>query len=73
MGGAVAIPGGDAARQDAPKCASVKVCESFRCQAKFLQPPEVEDALLHLLHHTVCVDGPFQLVSDMTLSERLFS
>ena len=25
---------------------SVKVCEGFRCQAKFIQPPEVEEALL---------------------------
>ena len=29
MGGAVAVPGGDTARQDALDCASVKVCESF--------------------------------------------
>ena len=29
--GAVAIPGGDKARQDAYNCASVKVCEGFRC------------------------------------------
>ena len=25
---------------------------------------EVEEALLHLLHHTVSVGGPFQFVSD---------
>ena len=29
-GGAVAIPGGDTARQDVLDCASVKVCECFR-------------------------------------------
>ena len=29
VGGAVAIPGGDTARQDALDCASVKVCECF--------------------------------------------
>jgi hypothetical protein len=28
--GAVAVPGGDIARQDALDCASVKVCECFR-------------------------------------------
>ena len=30
MGGAVTVPGGDAARQDTLNCASVKVCEGFR-------------------------------------------
>ena len=62
---AVAVPGGDLARQDDLNCASVKVCEGLRGQATFLQPPEVEEALLHLLHHTVCVGGPFQFVSDV--------
>jgi hypothetical protein len=27
---AIAVPGGDTARQDALNCASVKVCEGFR-------------------------------------------
>ena len=31
MGGAVALPGSDTARQDALNCASVKVCEGLRC------------------------------------------
>jgi hypothetical protein len=31
VGGAVTIPGSDTARQDALSCASVKVCEGFRC------------------------------------------
>ena len=66
-GGAVAIPGGDTARQDALHCASVKVCEGLLGQAEFLQPPEVGEALLRLLYHTVCVGGPFQIVSDSTL------
>ena len=30
VGGAVAVPGGDTAQQDALKCASVEVCECFR-------------------------------------------
>ena len=30
VGGAVAVPGGDTARQDALNCASVKVCEGLR-------------------------------------------
>ena len=54
-GSAVAVPGGDKAQKDVLNGASVKVCEDFRCQAKLLQPPEVEEALLHLLHHTVWV------------------
>ena len=69
MGGAVAVPGSETARQDALNCVSVKVCEGFRCQAKFFQPPEVEEALLRLLHHIVCVAGPFQFVSDMYAEE----
>jgi hypothetical protein len=57
--GAVTIPGGDTARQDALISASVKVCKGLRGKAEFLQPPEVEEALLRILHHTVCVSGPF--------------
>ena len=34
-------------------------------QAKFLQPPEVEEALLRLLHDAVCVVGPIQFVRDV--------
>ena len=56
----VAVPGSDTAQQDALNCASAKVCEGFRCQAKFLQPPEGEEVVLHLLHYTVYVGGPFQ-------------
>ena len=29
VGGAVTVPGGDTARQDALDCVSVKVCEDF--------------------------------------------
>ena len=64
--GTVVVPGGDTTQQDAFNCASVKVCEGFRCQATFLQPPEVEEGLLRLLHHTVCVGLPFQFVSDLS-------
>jgi hypothetical protein len=39
--------------------------EGLRGQTTFLQPPEVEEALLHLLHHTVFVGGPFQIISDV--------
>ena len=63
-GSAVAVPGRDTARQQALNCASVKVGG----QATFLQPPEVEEALLRLLH-TVCVGGPFQIVSDVYAEE----
>lgn len=51
-------------RQDALDCASVKV-ECFWWQFEFLQPPEVEEALLCRLHHAVCVVGPFQFVRDI--------
>ena len=43
--------------------------EGFRCQAKYLQPPEVEEVLLRRLHHTVCVHGPFQIVGDVYAEE----
>ena len=46
MGVAVALPGGDAARQDALNGASVEVCEGLGGQATYLHPPEVEEALL---------------------------
>ena len=49
--------------------ASVNVCEGLKGQAKFLQPPEVEEALLRCLHHAVCVRGPFQIVSDVSAEE----
>ena len=55
MGRAVAVP----AQQDALNCTSVNDCEGLWGQAEFLQPPEVEEALLRLLHHTVCVGVPF--------------
>ena len=70
VGSAVAVSGGDTARQDALNCTSVKVPEGLRDQGEFLQPPEVEQALLHLLHHTVCVGGPFQIVSDVYAEEH---
>ena len=58
-GGAVVVPGSDTLN-----CASVKICEGLRGQAKFLQPPE------KAVHHTVCVGGPFQIVS-VVYSEEL--
>ena len=60
-GSAAAVPGGDTARQDALNCASVKVCEGLRGHAKVLPPPEVEETLLHLLHHSVGVVGPIPM------------
>ena len=40
-GSAVAMPGGDTARQNVFNCASVKVCEGLRGQAEFPQPAEL--------------------------------
>ena len=68
-GGAVAVPRGDTALQDTLSCASSKVCDGLRGQAKFRKPPEVEEALLHPLDHTICVGGPFQIVSDVYAEE----
>ena len=67
-GGAVAVPGDDTAQQDAVSCASVNVSEGLRGQAEFLQPSEVEEATLHL-HHSDCVGGPFQIVSNVYAEE----
>ena len=54
----IAIPVFDTARQDALNGTSIEERERLSGQAKFLQPPEVEQALLCLLHHTVGVKGP---------------
>jgi hypothetical protein len=56
--GAFAIPGGDTARQDALSGASVKVCEGLRGQDKCLQPPEIDEPLLRLLHHELQYTKP---------------
>ena len=81
-GGAVAAPVGDTFLQDALNCASVEVCVGFRCQTIFLQPPEVEEALLLSLSTAVLlmwIWGCCFLKSTiiyfvlLTLSERLFS
>ena len=63
-GGAVAVPSGDTARQTFLDGASVEVCEGLGGQAEFLQLPEVEEVLLRLLHHSVSVEGPFQVLSE---------
>ena len=54
--GAIAVPGSDTARQDALNGPSLEVCEDPRGQDEL--------ALLRILHHAVCVKGPFQVVSD---------
>ena len=56
---AISVLGGDTARQDTLNCASVEVCVGLRGQAKYLQPPEAEEAQLRLLHPPGCVNGPF--------------
>ena len=43
--------------------APVKVWRVFR------QPPEVEEVMLRLLPHSVCVGGPFKIVSDVYVEE----
>ena len=53
--GAIALPGSETARQDALNGASIEVHEGLKGQAKFLQPPEVEEALLPLFFTTLSV------------------
>ena len=36
---------------------------------QFLQPLEVEEVLLRIFHHAVCVGGPFQFVRDVYSEE----
>ena len=47
----------------------VQVCKDLSGQDKVLQPSEVEEALLRLLHHTGCVGGSFQIISDVYSEE----
>jgi hypothetical protein len=46
-----------------------EVCAGLRSQDKFLQPPEVEEELWLVLHHRVCLNGPFQFVIDVQAKE----
>jgi hypothetical protein len=62
-GSAVAVPGSDTAQQDALNCAAVKVW------VLDVKPNFFSLLSLHLLHHTVCVGGPFQFVSDVYAKE----
>ena len=42
---------------------------SSQTEVEEAEPPEVEEALLRFLHHTLCVGGPFQFVSDVYVEE----
>ncbi len=49
--GAVPVPGGDAASQDALHSATVELSEDFGAQAKFPQSPEEEEMPVGLPHY----------------------
>ena len=57
---AVAVPGGDTARQDALDCTSVKV---------FVTSQISSASLLRLLHNAVCVGGLIQFIGDVYAKE----
>jgi hypothetical protein len=41
----------------------------LRWHDKFLQPPEVEEALFRLLYHSAGVEAPFQVLNDVQAKE----
>jgi hypothetical protein len=53
-----------AVKQPARMLSSENVLGGLRGQARCIQSPEEEEVMLHLLHHTVYVGGPFQIVID---------
>src|SRR5512141_2929215 len=63
--GAVNIPGGDTASQDALHNPVVERAENMGAHSKSLETPEEEEALLCLSQHGVCVSSPCQILSDV--------
>jgi hypothetical protein len=64
VGGAVAVPGGDTARQDALNGASVRVLGA---------KPNLFSLLRLKVHHTVWEGVPFQIVRDVLRNLKLFT
>ncbi|XP_051956635.1 uncharacterized protein LOC127625397 [Xyrauchen texanus] len=69
VGGAIAIPGGDAASQDARYSTSVEPCEDVLVHSKLPQPSQEEEALVSLLHNGLSVDRPCEFFSDVDTEE----
>ncbi|XP_051558545.1 uncharacterized protein LOC127443737 [Myxocyprinus asiaticus] len=69
VGGAIAVPGRDAASQDALYSAGVEPCEDVAVHSKLPQPSQEEEALMSLLHNDFSVDGPCEFLSDVDTQE----
>ncbi len=52
--GAVTVPGGDAASQDALHSATLELSKDFWAQTEFLQSPEEEESMVGLPHYWLC-------------------
>ncbi|XP_051506870.1 uncharacterized protein LOC127413629 isoform X1 [Myxocyprinus asiaticus] len=69
VGCAIAVPGGDAASQDALYSTGVEPCEDVAVHSKLPQPSQEEEALMSLLHNDFSVDGPCEFLSDVDTQE----
>ncbi len=63
--GAVSIPGGDTAGQDALHSAGVEWAEDVGTHSKFPQAHKENEALLCLLQLRICVSRPCEVLSDV--------
>ncbi len=72
--GAVSIPGGDAAGQDALHSAGVEGSEDSGARSKLPQPSQEEETLMCLLQHCICVSRPCEILGDVNAEElKLFT
>ena len=69
VGGVIAVPGGDAASQDALYSTGVEPCEDVVVHSKLPQPSQEEEALVSLLHNGLSVDGPCEFLSNVDTEE----
>ncbi len=66
---AVSKPGGDASGQDALNSSGVEGSEDTGALSKLPQPFQVEEALMCLLQHCICVSGPCKILGDVNAEE----
>ncbi len=69
--GAVSIPGGDTAGQDALHSAGVEGSEDSGARSKLPQPSQEEETLMCLLQHCICVSRPCEILGDVNSEELL--
>ncbi len=67
--GAVSIPGGDTAGQDALHSAGVEGPEDSGARSKLPQPSQEEETLMCLLQHCICVSRPCEILGDVNAEE----